>query len=659
MSSNVPKFASFRPKPKPAPEPPLEPKKLGREPESPRSSRDSKHREKRRSKSAEQPVPERNASSSKVYFSDRRGDPDVVRYGALNKYDVPAYRRTGYGFVLGLGLDQKIDKEQSSDTRIYITPAKGKRQQRLLTDKHATRESQRTLRFIKAPNSQTAITADFISVSGPEHQRRDDDDDETSETDYRRIGEPRAATQPADPDAQYDSETEPTDIGAEVTKENSKLVRQTHENPQDIQAWLRFIDHQETVVKNERSSADLNDVARRQLADVRISIYEQALKRIGDDQTSKTQLWHGLLAEAQISWDVAKISSKYQEVLAKYSQSTELWFAYLDFVQSDLRLFKYESCRTMYSQCFEALRAGSNRAPVETILHLLIRLTAMIHQTGYQELALAIWQALLEFHIIRSANASEGGLDSFEAFWESEETRIGEILDTQAPQPINQSLPTVSLFGQAEAQATEALRMPGRTTDEAGEDDAFHTVFFADIEEYLKVLPLGTTSTLILEAFVCFCGLPTLATPTTQRKPWWSDPFLQHRVSASSNHSSDDDGELKKSLRRFADSPLRAFQMSSDILFQQEFSTSGVRLSPDCVRRFLTQIASQPSTEELVGEYLLAFETRHFSTEAAKRYVIPLSPTFTCWVLLEQFAVRRGYSNFLVIARTTSGISRA
>jgi hypothetical protein len=170
MATNVPKFASFRPKLQAAPEPPKEAPE--RQAASGKSTRKEKSRERRKS-----PVQERQETrtiakdepSSKLYFSDRRGDADVLRYGALNRYDLPAYRRFGYGYVLGLSSDQKIDRAQSSDTKIYITPAKRQRQERLLTRKNVPKDDARALRFIKGSTTlATTISYRFlIQVGGP------------------------------------------------------------------------------------------------------------------------------------------------------------------------------------------------------------------------------------------------------------------------------------------------------------------------------------------------------------------------------------------------------------------------------------------------------------------------------------------------------------
>ncbi|KAF1947548.1 DUF1740-domain-containing protein [Clathrospora elynae] len=627
MASSVPKFTSFRPKPKPAPEPSKEPPRQQKA-EKPRKEKDRSERI--RPPSPKRQVREQHIVSNNDYFSDRRGDADVLRYGALNRYEIPPYRRYGHGFVLGLSPDQKIDREHSTDSKIYVTPATRRRQERLLTDKRANKSSERALRLVKTGDSVADLDQDFIQLSTHVKGTRDDSEDDDQETpgmDYRGIHGPKS-TEPADPDLQYESDTD-VRIDTEVTRQNSELVRRTRDHPEDLQGWLALIDHQEAMLKLERPSAELTASDKAHLADVRVAAYEEALKKIGKNLTSQLKLYEGLLNEARLAWDGAKLASKWKEVLAKHPQSVELWIMYLDFVQSSFTSFKYEYCRSTFFRCLDALRTNTNGVPAATTLHILLRLTSMIHEAGYQELALAIWQALLEFHLMRPGEAN---LQNFEEFWESEIPRIGEPeakgwkydstddASPPGPPPIQEQDPSGSVFDDFRRRETEAiakLRYPGRTSDDAGDDDAFHTVFFSDLEPYLKVLSAETPATLILEAFLCFCGLPPLPHLATHQQEWWSDPFLQrhwHSASQRANESI----SFTDTLERFTNCPVKGFGMTIELLFEQDFSLDGIRLSADFIRQTLKLIASEPSSDEVIGEYLLAFELRHFPSDAFK-----------------------------------------
>ena len=202
-------------------------------------------------------------------------------------------------------------------------------------------------------------------------------------------------------------------------------------SPRDLQAWLDLIAHQEPMLVLGRPSPVLNESDRRNLADVRISTYEQALRKVGDDKNSQTKLHLGLMTEAPRTWDNAKLAKRWTDILKKFPSDPELWLKYLDFVQGSFTNFKHDKCRATYHQCLKALQTSPDTVGPELYLHVLTRLTSMIRSSGYQELAVAIWQALLEFHILPPNSTSmemsrSDSVQQFEEYWESEVARIGE-----------------------------------------------------------------------------------------------------------------------------------------------------------------------------------------------------------------------------------------
>jgi hypothetical protein len=641
MTSNVPKFTSFRPKPKAIPEPPKE----APTPPEPKTvtktskSKSSSHRTE--SRAPEKRKSERDAPASKDFFSDRRGDPDILRYGTLNTSEIPAYRRAGYGCVLGLDPNLKIDRERSSQTKIYITPAKGRRQERLLTGKRAAYEDRRTLRFINSNETRASEEVlDFIPVSNSHKRKHDNSEDEENpdtEFDYRGIT--RDSSQPLDPDTQYDSGNEVSTTGSEITKKNTALVRKTREFPEDIQAWIDFIEHQEAMLSLDTPTVALTDASKRQLADVRIPIYEEALKKVGSAPDNQVLLYIGLLREARKSWNEAKLISRWKDVLQKYPGNGQLWLMFLDLVQSSFGGFKYEGCRATYLECLQALRTASKNVDLELILHVFIRATSMMQAAGYQELAIAIWQAVLERSLggATAGVTSERDLELFESFWETEVPRIGEdgaygwreILpddrDSLPPStPLlsrNQADSDFEDFQKRETELISRMRYPGHTEDENADDDAFHTVFYVDIEEYLKILSADASITLVLEAFLCFCGLPPLPRPAEHQRTWWNDPFLSHiavRSMDSENAQSEEMDPFAQKVQRYLACNSQSMQMTSDLLFDQDFALDGVRLDTDFVRRILNLIAEDVGNDDIIGEYLLAFELRHYPLEVFK-----------------------------------------
>lgn len=65
---------------------------------------------------------------------DRRGDKDNLKYGGNHSYDVPIYKRSGGGRVLGLPSNQRIDKSVVKSGTVTIIDGGSGRVNRLLID---------------------------------------------------------------------------------------------------------------------------------------------------------------------------------------------------------------------------------------------------------------------------------------------------------------------------------------------------------------------------------------------------------------------------------------------------------------------------------------------------------------------------------------------
>jgi hypothetical protein len=677
-SSNIPKFTSFRPKPKLTEEPPkdeaLGPEKIPKEEaqrerrrSSPRSKRYREHdhvlskssgdekppKKKSRSDRRESPPHVENDSkhdsvASRIYYSDRRGDPGVLKYGSLDRRDIPTYRRYGYGCVLGLSADEKIDRENSTDKELYTRSAVHKGQERLLMKKRGAKEGSRSLRLIKTDQTGTDIDRDFVPLSKSrqrEHPGDSEDEkpekDQAPEVDYRGI-EGRRTSEPVDPDTHYESDTQDMSVSAEVTKKNSELVRMTREQPENLQAWKDLIDHQEAMMKLDRSTSELSPSDKQHLADVRISTYEQALRKTTRDQEAQVELHLGLLHEARRHWDEPKLAKKWQSVLAEHPCSISLWLEYLDFIQSSLGRFTYEDCKYAFLRCIKALLSASEIS-VEDILHVFIRLTTMIQEAGYQELALASWQIVLQHKVLDLpggiAISPDHRLKSLMEFWESELPRIGEPETTHYLFPPDTSPLKVSdtpnktfqSFERRETEQMTQLRYPGRSTDEVDEDvdeDPFRIVWCSDLEDFRPVIKCDFPQVSLVQAFLCFCKLPPIPHADASREKWWSDPFLQRR-SPRSTDQQHETGSFSQTLGRYSNSSIQSNRMTFELLMKQDFSLDDVRLDPAFLKQVLNVLATGSASDESIGEYLLAFESKHFSSIAPKtaKSLLKMRPT--------------------------------
>lgn len=683
MASGVPKFTSFRPKPnstanheKRPPKPDLE----ARDGKSPpvgtpesstlpkKSSQDrSPERLRRSEKRARERPQETNiarqegssragatpyAPPSKVFFSDRRGDLDILRYG-LDRRDVPEYRRVGYGNVVGLTLDKKIDRDLSTEKAIVLTSSTRRGKERLLTRKNAVRELTRAARFVRRPSERVSDDhhLDFIAFSTSHKRKRSEslanDVEDDHDVDYGGIQNARTGSNlPEDVDAKYDSDTVVDAVTADLTARNSTLIRATKERPEDLRAWIDLVEFQETMMKMERPTAELRPTDKQHLAEVRISIYEQALQKANSNESDQVSLYCGLMTEASRAWSQDSLARKWTEILTTFPFSEELWLKYMDFLESSFVSFRFETCKSAFEKCLETMQLSSNAVDTDFSLYIFTRLTSMIHHAGYQELALAAWQALLEYQLLAPVHATQStdeALRAFEEFWESEVPRIGEniakgwrhstldegpCLHTDSVS-LSQSDPIDDIwngFRKREVDHIAKLRFPGRTTDELGGDDPFHTVLFSDIESFLKLLPRNCEHTAVLSAFLQFCDLPPLRRSGLYIGRYVFDPFLRTEIYGVSQGST---SSFTKLLEKYQNCPIKKFQTTTWLLFYQSFPEETKITDLAFVRRALKLLVGEIHDGEMIGEYLLALDSRYFPSEALKtaRQLLKTHPT--------------------------------
>lgn len=627
--SNVPRFTSFRPKPKHSAQSHEHPSKA----DDLQWSRDSSRLDVDKS-STYTPAFQTSDQGKDIhrpYFSDRRGDSNILRYGTLASSDIPTYHRHGYGHVLGLHPSLKIEKDHSTSQGFLITSGNRPRQERRLTDKQHNFPAKTVVRLVQAGYQDDDRNLDFISFS-----RRETKDADGNHYDFNCMTandthNDRGNTNMLDNDdfeasPEYDLSRE-TDTG--TLRKNSHLVRKTREHPDDLDAWLALADHQEAMLKLDQPVNHPSTSDETLLADLRVSIYEEALKKTRGDRASQAILYQRLLRDAQLLWNEPKLALRWQEVLSEYPSNADLWLEYLDFTQASFPTFKFENCRSNFLRSLEVLCkvAEPNRI---TILHILLRYTCMAYDAGYQELSIATWQALLEFVIMRPA--TDVSMHAFEMFWESENPRIGEpdakgwrnqsgdmavLPESTALPEIDSKSTTLDNFQSRERNFITQLRFPGRTWDEVGEDDAFHTILFSDFEQILKALPTEMPSIVMVDAFLFFMGLPPLPQLAMSERGWRKDPYLLRLVQRDLLNHAPSQGAVTDIYRNLADCTPSSLRLTRDLLFEDRFWVQDLSIAR-FVRRVLSLLIMESSMSEDIGEYLLAFELKHFPTEVKK-----------------------------------------
>ncbi|KAJ5503861.1 Tetratricopeptide-like helical [Penicillium fimorum] len=494
-----------------------------------------------------------NDEPNKRYVVDSLGDRDNARYG-VDRYDIPAYHRNGNGFVLGLPgrrIDYKTRYDQgpllvlrpdsgpsatsaakplSAETLSALSINLPLRLQSEINSNIAT-ETQHAQNFIPTtiPSSQPGLTP---SVNL--------DDDPLS---YRSIHTP----------AKSENETaedfDPTTITrlaveAEILNRNAKLNRAVVQQPNDIQAWIRLAEHQELAVTGDHTSyyGDVHLVAR-----AKLYVYEKAIK-LNAQNPERDHLVLARMEEGAKVWDSTKLALEWEEVLCHNSEFITVWIEYLDYCQTDSQDFSFDNCFKTYAYCLKVhSRVGSG--PQNTLIrsYLLLRLTLFLRESGYVELAVGLWQAVLEFTCFRPAHLMGKKEEVLVEFtkWAPGHARIGEPLwkpwnsGQLSRAPANKHVYTSEadirdLFGTwapAERERMFKNRMPSHTFGGSKENDGFRVVL---LEDYTQILPYfwDLTESLgsLVDGFLYFCHLPHLTVPANMHtsRLWTGDNFLRN-----------------------------------------------------------------------------------------------------------------------------------
>ncbi|KAL6235878.1 hypothetical protein BDW75DRAFT_127224 [Aspergillus navahoensis] len=675
-----------------------------------RDRRDSRHPRKeisRRDKEhAREPTPpssnvvrDSTGDTSDIYVIDRKGDKFTLAYGTIHRYSVPHYYRIGRGRVLGLPPNYKIDRETIGENEIVVRSEKTRadssksRSKRLLSKSEKSRPRLLRVRPTSFANDPIASSKDFIPLSDSRRRQGDgavgglDAEDETYG--YRSI---QGKLKPEedllnDLEPLTDSELSGEEAARQepdwdIKQRNVELSRGVGERPTDVDAWLRLIDHQETVLRgSSKQSSSLTSAEQKSLADIKVSLYEKALKKIGQGP-GRDRLLIGLLEEGTKLWDTKKVLAQWHSTLKANSQYINLWVKYLDFRQTEFLNFTHGQCLATFVECLR-LNKSSPDGPEKTRvqMYLFLRLTLFLREAGYTERATGLWQGILELAFFRPQGVdvhmvTDEVLSAFTDFWESEVARIGELgakgwknsnaalFDPKTFEP-QCHLNSRSMFASWTACERERMliaQLPSRSLDEP-EDDPYRVVLASDLSEFLSLASLPGLASELIEGFVYFSHLPPIITLNSYRTTgrWMGDSFLRNDISAASYANLNDwlptaDTKMESGLSPtifpyqyfvhdydtyFAD-PETWFSSFSSWL--KAISDPACSVFCDWARRTLRLLVDVSSSNEHLAEYTVAVEFACNAKEAKRYAKSLLKKRSSCLRLYNAYALmeRRG-----------------
>lgn len=689
----VPKFASFKAKPTP----PIEDVKKSRRADDERrdernrhrsrydshrhrsKSRDRhrshrSHREERPAQEASPAPPPTKDESQDIYVIDRKGDIHNVVYGTIHRYSIPQYRRAGRGSVVGLPSRFKIDRAYDGEDYVIIrtggwVPDGARHRTKSILAKADTKERNVfRVRQKLITDNEDDVFKGFIPLSHDGSRKRrkmsggylpsDVSDDEADKYGYRSIhGKAKPEEDiPSDMEASLESDTDEEGGSVrwdrEANKKNSELLRRAEDNPGDVDAWLEVIQYQNTLLTGSESR-QLTAAEKRSLADIKLSLYEKALKKVGKN-IAKDRLLLGYLEEGSTLWESKRLAEQWHTILKHNPGYISLWMRYIDFRQTAFLEFTFERCKSVYLECMNLNASSESNAEREAIqAYLFLRMTLFMREAGYTELAVGLWQAVLEFILLRPERYSTASkadlLNDFASFWESEVSRIGEPGSKGWNSDKTSDLESVTndthtqikveeLFSSwwiEERRLTGSARLPARTVDIVENDDPFRVVLWSDIEPFLLFFTSWKDKSILIQEYLKFCYLPPLRQTATSASGGnaflrtellhWSDSSIVNMISASP-----DEAAQPNPSTVFNTAPLQNVIHSVDTLFADDnwfHSMATWReitmhdktlIDADWVRRSTRLLVGAFSQDDELAEFALAVEYAINPTEAKK-----------------------------------------
>ncbi|KAG2202419.1 hypothetical protein INT47_008890 [Mucor saturninus] len=535
-------------------------------------SRERSSRHERSSRSKRTPSPEivhtGTLSTGVTFVMDRRGDKDNLKYGGNHSYDVPIYKRSGGGRVLGLPSNQRIDKSVVKSGTVTITDGgSGRKTQRYTDSNYAWKELDTSLKRIRIkPKKNSTDTDPFATHSGfiqfddttSKAQANDAESFITSNVDYRSLEGNKVKK--IDHEEYEESEEEGESFNDQIRQRTIEFNRRLDKEPRNPQLWLDFVRFQDEAAAGlDPTSSKANKTS---LNEVKLSIFEKALENIPYDQ----DLILAYLNCGAETWETLKLLREWDKMLKQNPDSIKLWSEYINLRQTNFASFSFTQCVQVFEDALATLGRHATRHPDEEtrenieslMVYILLRACLFMKQCGYQERAFAVIQASVEFNLYQpqlfnmTSSKYEDKLNAFADFWDNEVLRFGEAgaLGWQEyyrasnngediPEPVfekkvhdeQDEMMTLHDWYNVEKTSENNDRLPLRMSqvdDDNVDEDPYRITLSDDIKPFLfNITTTGARYSLIYSILV-FLGLPYTPPDVGTNTHFFTDTFTHN-----------------------------------------------------------------------------------------------------------------------------------
>ncbi|KAI9334132.1 NRDE-2, necessary for RNA interference-domain-containing protein [Obelidium mucronatum] len=227
-------------------------------------------------------------------------------------------------------------------------------------------------------------------------------------------------------------------------KKTRRLNLRLENNPKNQATWLELIDLQDSLLANAATTntgmaaaSSTSITATRQaklhkaITEKKLAIYEKALKHF----PTCLELLIPYLTLCEIEFgdsNPTRLLTLWDRVLKRTKgESVQLWDRYLTYRQTSYLSFGVNGFVDAVQECMDVLKGLEDSESNQSgLLHIFTRLCNLLHESGYTERAVALYQGQIEFSCFTPPAFEEMDwrqrVDLFEDFWESECPRVGE-----------------------------------------------------------------------------------------------------------------------------------------------------------------------------------------------------------------------------------------
>ena len=499
---------------------------------------------------------------------DRRGDPGNARYGGTHTYDMPSYRRSNGGKILGLPPHQRISPTTSKHGPILIVDQPTKKPRRYTDKDHVWKEMDKTMKRIRIRAKKQDIDpfkehSPFIAFDDTTWKWQPREDYVASGVDYRSLEGNKVKRVEEE---EEEEEEEGESFNDHIRQRTIDYNRRLDKEPENVALWLEFVRFQDEAASGLDPTASRENKA--SVNEVKLSIFEKALE---NNPTSEA-LVEAYLACGQETWDTLKLLREWDTMLKEHPDSIKLWSEYINIRQTNFASFSFSQCVKVFEDALLTLRRHANRnkdnydicESLECLMvYILLRACLFMKQSGYQERAYAVMQAVVEFNLFRPRFDSAGyedKVDAFVDFWDSEVYRFGEKdakgwseyhrmtqQGEEVPEPVIETKPrqeeeeeeaeTMAEWYDMEVKNEEKNRLSLRMSqaeDDALDEDPYRVTLSDDVKPFLvDITTTGARQNLIYSILV-FLGLPYTPPEVGTNTHFFEDTFTHHNISFAS-----------------------------------------------------------------------------------------------------------------------------